>query len=73
MSQIRMQNHLAGMRADVSYQMDPSLQQEIKHVSLDLPSYVIILLICSESNPETLELLSLLNIYRYFRRNKLVT
>lgn len=38
MSQIRMQNHLAGMRADVSYQMDPSLQQEIKHVSPDLPS-----------------------------------
>lgn len=37
MSQIRMQNHLAGTRADVSYQMDPSLQQEIKHVSLDPP------------------------------------
>lgn len=32
MSQIRMQNHLAGTRADVSYQMDPSLQQEIKHL-----------------------------------------
>ena len=33
MSQIRMQNHLAGTRNDVSYQMDPSLQEEIKHVS----------------------------------------
>ncbi|XP_078325734.1 nuclear pore complex protein Nup54-like isoform X2 [Crassostrea virginica] len=32
MSQIRMQNHLAGTRNDVSYQMDPSLQEEIKHL-----------------------------------------
>ncbi|CAG2252553.1 NUP54 [Mytilus edulis] len=32
MSQIRMQNHLAGNRADFSYQMDPSLQQEIKQL-----------------------------------------
>ncbi|XP_061189372.1 nucleoporin p54-like [Saccostrea echinata] len=32
MSQIRMQNHLAATRADVSYQMDPSLQQEIKQL-----------------------------------------
>ncbi|XP_056011625.1 nuclear pore complex protein Nup54-like [Ostrea edulis] len=32
MSQIRMQNHLAGTRADISYQMDPGLQQEIKQL-----------------------------------------
>lgn len=36
MSQIRMQNHLAGSRADFSYQMDPSLQQEIKQVILTI-------------------------------------
>lgn len=35
MFQIRMQNYLAGTRVDVSYQMDLSLQQEIKYVSLD--------------------------------------
>lgn len=32
MSQIRMQNHLAATRTDVSYQIDPTLQDEIKQL-----------------------------------------
>ncbi|XP_060083541.1 nuclear pore complex protein Nup54-like [Ylistrum balloti] len=32
MSQIRMQNHLAATRTDVSYQIDPALQDEIKQL-----------------------------------------
>ncbi|XP_033743990.1 nuclear pore complex protein Nup54-like isoform X2 [Pecten maximus] len=32
MSQIRMQNHLASTRTDISYQIDPTLQDEIKQL-----------------------------------------
>ena len=36
MSQIRMQNHLTSSRSDVNYQMEPSVQTEIKTVSLNI-------------------------------------